>query len=188
MTPIPFGPEAKDPLWRWGSFAMGVVGFILLFWLMTLFGTLFLGWTRLIILIVIAIVLSLRSGRRWTLGREPERSFTKKVPPTVAIEGKPGATYVLMGPANPSKGRRVKPRELGPGWWAFYSVVVRAPVALGDVILTAIWRLVGGRWEATGIGRPRTVDGEEFDRASDLPEGAGADAAGGAPQVPDAGG
>ena len=169
MTPIPFGPDAKDPMWRWGSFAMGVVGFILLLWLMTLFDTLLLGWSRLLVLIVIAVVLSLRSGRRWTLGREPEGSFSKKVPPTVAIEGKPGATYVLMEPAKATKSARVKPRELGPGWWALYSVVVRAPVALGDVILTAIWRVVGGRWEATGMGRGRNVASEDFDLATELP-------------------
>lgn len=170
MTPIPFGPEAKDPLWRWGSFAMGVVGFVLLVWLMTLFDTLFLGWSRLILLAFVAGLLSLRSGRHWTLGREPERTFAKKVSPTVAIDGKPGATYVLMEPAKATKTTRVKPRELGPGWWALYSVVVRAPVALGDVILTAIWRVVGGRWEATGIGRPRNVESDDFDWADELPK------------------
>lgn len=167
MTPIPFGPELKDPLWRWGSFLMGVVGFLLLFWLMTLFHTMLVGWTRLFILIGLAVILSFRSGRRWASGREPERQFTKRVHPTVEIDGQPGATYVMLESAK--AGRRVKPRDLTPGWWALYSIVVRAPVALGDVILTAAWRLLGG-WEVTSIGRNRNVDTEDFDSAAHMPQ------------------
>lgn len=171
MSAIPFGPELKDPPWRWGSFAMGIVGFILLVWAMTLFETLFLGWFRLIFLVVLALALSARSGRRWLQGREPERSFTKTVHPTVNVEGKPGATYVILEPAKSGggKGAKVKPRDFGPGWWALYTVVVRAPIALGDVMLTLLWRLLGGRWEAGAIGRSRNVASEDVDFANDLP-------------------
>ena len=170
MKSIPFGPDYKDPPWRWGSFAMGVVGFVLLFWLMTLFHTLLLGWTRLFFLITIALLLSARSGRRWTLGREPERSFTRTVHPTVAVEGTPGSTYVLLEPARSGgKSSKVKPREFGPIWWTLYTVAVRAPVSLGDFLLTVFWRLLGGRWEASGAGRSRDVNTEDFDFASELP-------------------
>ncbi len=169
MSTIPFGPDYKDPPWRWGSYAMGIVGLCLLVWVMTLFSLLPLGWGRLIILTVIALLLSARAGRRWTLGREPERSFARKVQPTVAIDGKPGATYVLMEPAKATKSAKVKPRDFGPVMWALYSVVVRAPIALGDYLLTVIWRVVAGRWEATGIGGARDVDNEDFDFASELP-------------------
>jgi hypothetical protein len=149
---------------------MGVVGFVLLFWLMTLFSTLLLGWTRLFILTVIALLLSSRSGRRWTLGRVPEGSFVRRVTPTVEIEGKPGATYVLMESPKGLRGPRVRPREFGPVVWALYSVFVRAPVALGDVILTGIWRVVGGRWEATGTSATRNVASEDIDFAAELPQ------------------
>lgn len=156
-------------MWRWGSFAMGVVGFVLLYWLMTLFGTLFLGWQRILILTVIATLLSLRSGRRWRSGREPDRSYTKTVHPTVAVEGKPGATYVLLEPAKgPKGGPRVKPEEFGPIWWAVYTIAVRAPVALGDAILTTFWRL-GERFDP-GASRGRNVGSEDTDFLNDLPD------------------
>ena len=37
----------------------------------------------------------------------------------------------------------MRPRELNPGPWGLYSVVVRAPVAVGDLVLTYFWRFVG---------------------------------------------
>lgn len=166
MSAIPFGPDHKDPMWRWGSFAMGVVGFVLLFWLMTLFDTLVLGFWRIVILSAIALLLSLRSGRRWRSGREPDRSYTKTVQPTVAVEGKPGATYVLLEPAK-TKAPKVKPEEFGPVWWAAYTLVVRAPVALGDAILTTVWRL-GERFDP-GASRVRNVGSEDIDYLNDLP-------------------
>ena len=170
MSAIPFGPESKDPTWRWGSFAMGVVGFILLFWVMTLFETLFLGWFRLFFLVVLALLLSARSGRRWLQGREPERTFTKTVHPTVNVDGKPGSTYVFLEPAKGGgRAAKVKPRDFGPLWWTLYTVVVRAPVALGDVMLTTFWRLLGGRWQAqSGTGAP-SVTSEDFDYSAELP-------------------
>lgn len=169
MSAIPYGPELKDPMWRWGSFAMGVVGFVLLYWLMTLFDTLLLGWQRIIILAIIAGILSLRSGRLWAAGRMPARGRAKKVSPTVAVEGKDGATYVIVEPGKGPKASKVKPEEFGPVWWALYTIVVRAPVALGDVILTTIWRL-SGKFDASGVGRGRNVDSEDVDFLSDLPD------------------
>lgn len=169
MSAIPYGPENKDPMWRWGSFAMGVVGFVLLYWLMTLFDTLILGWQRVFILIVIAVLLSVRSGRRWASGRDPERTPTRTIQPTVSVEGKAGATYVLLEPAKAPKGAKVKPEEFGPLWWAFYTVLVRAPVALGDAILTTVWRL-GGRFDTGGVGRGRNVGSDDIDFLNELPD------------------
>lgn len=169
MSAIPYGPEFKDPMWRWGSFAMGVVGFVLLYWLMTLFGTLLLGWQRIIILAIIAGLLSLRSGRLWAAGRPPERGHTRKVHPTVAVEGKAGATYVILEPGKGPKPPKVEPDEFGPIWWAVYTILVRAPVALGDVILTTLWRL-SGKFDASGVGRGRNVESEDVDFLNELPD------------------
>lgn len=168
MSAIPYGPQFKDPMWRWGSFAMGVVGFALLYWLMTLFSTLLLGWQRIIILAIIAGLLSLRSGRLWAAGREPERGGTKKVHPTVAVEGKAGATYVIVEPGKASRGSKVKPEEFGPVWWTLYTILVRAPVALGDAILTTLWRL-SGKFDASGVVRGRNVESEDVDFLDELP-------------------
>ena len=172
MSAIPFGPEAKDPLWRWGSFLMGIVGFALLLWLFVPSFGLLLGPWRVALLIVASLLLSFRSARRWAQGREPERSFTKTVHPTVNVEGKSGATYVMLEPAKSGGPRsvKVKPRDLGPGWWALYTVFVKAPMALGDAVLTAIWRPLGRRWEASGIGIRRSGDAaEEIDFIDNLP-------------------
>jgi hypothetical protein len=38
----------------------------------------------------------------------------------------------------------VRPESFSPFWWALYSILVRAPVALGDVVLTLLWRSFGG--------------------------------------------
>jgi len=148
---------------------MGVAGFIGLLWLMTLFDVLLFGWWRLFFLIVIALLLSVRSGRAWTMGREPDSGGTRTTHPTVAVEGKAGATYVMLEPAKAGgKAPRVKPREFSPVWWALYTVVVRAPVALGDFLLTAFWRVVSGRWEAGASAGERTVPPEHFDYPSQL--------------------
>lgn len=168
MTPIPFGPDVKDPMWRWGSWIMGMVGFILLFWVVSPSHTLFLGLWRVSLFVILALVLSARSAHHWHQGREPERTFARKVQPTVAIDGKPGATYVLLEPAKATKVAKVRPRELGPIWWALYTVFVKAPMALGDAILTGIWRAVGARFEAVSGGR--NVVTEDFDFAQELPK------------------
>lgn len=170
MSAIPFGPEAKDPLWRWGSFLMGIVGFILLLWLFSPQHGLLFGFWRVGMLVVFSLLLSFRSAHHWAQGREPEKSFSRTVQPTVNIDGKPGATYVMLEPAKGGgRATKVKPRDLGPGWWALYTVFVKAPMALGDAILTAIWRPLGRRWEASGIGIRRSTGGENVEFGDNRP-------------------
>jgi len=138
---MPFGPEFKDPMWRWASFLVGVDTFIALLALATLGGIMLMGFWWFLTL-VLGILLSWRSGKAWRDGIQPERHFAKVIQPTVDVKGQQGSTYVLLEPARGSKG--VRPREFGPFWWSLYSVFVRAPVALGDVVLTVAWRLLGG--------------------------------------------
>lgn len=140
--PLPFGPELKDPLWRWGAWAVGVVTVVALLWLATLGDVNLLLHVYTLVLLVFGVLMSMRTGRAWQRGERPERHFGKVVHPTVDVQGQPGSTYVLVEPAR--TGRRVRPDQLSPFWWALYSVVVRAPVALGDVTLTLGWRWLGG--------------------------------------------
>ncbi len=153
MSSIPFGPEHKDPPWRWGSFLVGVAGFAVLAAIATLGGIWLIGWWWFVS-VVLGVLFSLRSGRAWSRGRVPESSFSTTSHPTVNVEGKAGATYVLLEGAKSPKASRVKPREFSPGWWAAYTVVVRAPVAFGDFILTVLWRFAGGFFWSSSTGSP----------------------------------
>ena len=165
MRSIPFGPDHKDPPWQWGSFLVGVAGFAVLAALTTLGDIWLIGWWWFVF-VILGLVFSARSGRQWARGRASESISPRQTHPTVAVEGKAGATYVLMEPARAAKGSRVKPREFSPGWWAAYSVLVRAPVAFGDFILTIFWRFTAGLWGNTA-GSPSS-EGLQIDHV-DVP-------------------
>lgn len=159
--PIPFGAERKDPLWRWGAWIVGVVVFLFLAWVATWGGVdLVLSWRSLLFLLLGGL-LSARSGRALNEGQHVERHFTRVVQPTVDVQGQPGSTYVLLEPA---RGRRVKPRDLAPGWWALYSIAIRAPVAAGDVALTLFWRALRHVGFSSMTPRMRTVEAEQAER------------------------
>ena len=93
-------------------------------------------------LFIFGVLMSFRFGRAWKQGEVLERHFAKQIHPTVDVQGQPGSTYVVLEPAR--VGRRVRPESFSPFWWALYSILVRAPVALGDVVLTLGWRWFGG--------------------------------------------
>lgn len=160
MRSIPFGPDHKDPPWRWGSFLVGVAGFVALAAIATLGGVWLIGWWW-IVAVVLGYLFSARSGRAWAHGRVPESSFSVKAQPTVAVEGKAGATYVLLEPSKTKV--NVRPRDFSPGWWALYSVVVRAPVAFGDFILTIFWRFTSGFWGSSSTSSERSLQIDHVD-------------------------
>ncbi len=83
----------------------------------------------------------------------------------------PLSTFALVDERGVEAPRRaqVRPREFGPFWWAVYSIFVRAPVALGDVVLTACWRLVDGLWSTSSVDAQQEVQMEAFDYAAELP-------------------
>lgn len=169
-VPIPFGPERKDPPWRWGSFLVGVAGFVLLAWIATLGGINLIGFWWFFF-IVLGGLLSVRSGRAWVSGDVQELVHRAKVQPTVDVRGQSGSTYVLMEPAK-VRGPTVRPREFGPLWWALYSVAVRAPVALGDAVLTTAWRLSSGLWSSGSSAAARQMEldyAAQIDHPEDLP-------------------
>jgi hypothetical protein len=125
---------------------MGVVGFVALLAIASALKVNVLGWWSFVF-VVIAYLLSIRSGRSWSHGRPPDRHFSPaRATPSVDVQGQSGSTYVLVSPPRSHDGRFVRPRELSPGWWALYSVVVRAPVALGDAVLTTVWRFTRNFW------------------------------------------
>jgi len=166
LEPMPFGPDLKDPLWRWGAFLVGVDSFIALLALATLGGIWLIGWWWFVAL-VLGVLFSLRTGRAWRGGERPAASFSKVIQPTVDVKGQAGSTYVLLEPARAAK--RVRPREFGPLWWALYSLFIRAPVALGDVVLTLAWRAFGGFGSAGSAALQQSVQLERIDHPERLP-------------------
>lgn len=167
-APIPFGPERKDPPWRWGSFLVGVASFALLAWIATLGDINLIGFWWFFS-IVLGGLLSIRSGRAWASGEVAELVQRRTVQPTVDVRGQGGSTYVLMEPAKVKGGPKVRPREFGPLWWALYSVTVRAPLALGDAVLTSAWRLSNGFWSGGSSAAARQYELEHMDEV-DHPE------------------
>jgi hypothetical protein len=167
---IPFGPERKDPPWRWGSFLIGIASFVVLAWIATLGGVNLFGFWW-IVAVVLGFFFSLRSGRAWSRGEMRDLDETRKVAPTVDVRGQAGSTYLLLEPAK-VRGPKVRPREFGPFWWALYSLFVRAPVALGDFVLTSIWRFTGGFWNSSGsAARAWEIEqAAQVDYPSDLPD------------------
>jgi hypothetical protein len=146
--PLPFGPQLKDPLWRWGAWCVGLVAFFFLLWVATWGGVQLVWHMWSLVLLILGVFLSFRFGHAYGRGEILERHFAKQVHPTVDVHGQPGSTYVVLEPAR--SGRRVKPESFSPFWWALYSIVVRAPVALGDIVLTLGWRWFGGLGGGSG--------------------------------------
>jgi hypothetical protein len=158
-APLPFGPEVKDPLWRWGAWAVGVVAFAMLVWIATLGGVSVVWNFWALVMFIFGVLMSFRTGRAWKQGERLERHFARQVHPTVDVQGQPGSTYVVLEPAR--TGGKVRPEHFSPFWWALYSLLVRAPVALGDVVLTLLWRTFGG---LSGGGTAALMRGFQMDR------------------------
>jgi hypothetical protein len=150
---LPLGQDLKDLPWRIGAWFTGIWAFIILLWIFTGGSVSLFQWWQRMLLFLIGVVLSYPYVRDWKRG-EAVVAKAAVTDPAVVVEGKDSGTYVVLQ-MGPPRGRTVRPRELNPGPWGLYSVVVRAPVAVGDLVLTYFWRLVGrlfgysqsgGRW------------------------------------------
>ena len=158
---VPLGQDLKDLPWRIGAWFVGIWAFIVLLWIFTGGNVSLLQWWQKALLFGIGVLLSYPYYRDWKRG-EVVTATAVATEPAVAVEGKDGATYVVLQ-LGPRGGRTVRPRELNPGPWGLYSVFVRAPVAVGDLVLTYFWRMVGsvsgysqssGRWGSGTSLRP----------------------------------
>ncbi len=166
---LPLGQDLKDLPWRIGAWFVGVLAFVLLLQLFTAGGVSLLGGWQRLLLAVIGIVLSFPYVRAWSKG-EVQEVKAVSAEPAVAVEGKDGSTYVVLQLA-PRGGRTVRPKELNPAPWGLYSVVVRAPVAVGDLLLTWFWRAAGrlfgysqssGRWGSSAASQRPPPDQQGF--------------------------
>jgi hypothetical protein len=145
---------------------VGVVAFLLLLWIATLGGVSLLWNFWALVLFVFGVAMSFRAGRAWQRGERLERHFARQVHPTVDVQGTSGSTYVLLEPARTAG--KVKPEHFSPFWWALYSILVRAPVALGDVVLTLLWRTFGG---LGGSGTSALLRGFQMDQLDQTDRG-----------------
>lgn len=117
------------------------------------------------LLVVGGLTLSVPYGLAWLRGElpAPRPSGASSLAVPAHVEGENGHTYVIVNPAQPSGGgggmkKAVRAKELGPGWYALYTVFWRWPVLAGDALLSGLWSLLGrvfGRSSgprSTGIG------------------------------------
>jgi hypothetical protein len=158
---LPLGQDLKDLPWRIGAWFVGVWTFIILLWVFTGGAVSLFQWWQKALLFLTGVLLSYPYVRDWKRG-EAVVAKAAVTEPSVVVEGKDTGTYVVLQLA-PRGGRTVRPRELNPGPWGLYSVVVRAPVAVGDLVLTYFWRIVGGvfgygqssgRWGSSSSSQP----------------------------------
>jgi hypothetical protein len=158
---VPLGQDLKDLPWRIGAWFVGFLTFVILLQVFTGGSASLFGWWQRLLLFLVGVVLSYPYVRDWRRG-EVIAGKAVADEPTVAVEGKEGSTYVVLQ-LGQRGARTVRPRELNPGPWALYSVVVRAPVAVGDLVLTYFWRMAGqlsgysqssGRWSSQQPYRP----------------------------------
>ncbi len=143
------GPWRKSAAWRGASFMLGFAILLLVVdW--ALGSRLEIGFGRLVtIFIVGGLTLSVPYGLAWFRGELPAPPRADAaIPITPArVEGERGHTYVIVNPAPGGGGggmkRAVRAKELGPGWYAVYTLVWRWPVLVGDAILSGLWSLIG---------------------------------------------
>ena len=158
---LPFGPDRKDQLWRAGAWIAGVVAFLVAMWIFSGFQLQLLSWWQWALAFALGMAFSTPWAQTWRRGEAVDHSKLQRAP-TVEVLGKEGSTYVLL----PSQlGRRARPKDLGVALWGLYSVFVRAPVFVGDVVLTLAWRLLSrarGYTSGTGWSSPPRDPNEEF--------------------------
>jgi hypothetical protein len=165
---VPLGQDLKDLPWRIGAWFVGFLTFVILLEVFTGGSVSLFRWWQRLLLFLVGVMLSYPYLRDWRRGEViAAKAVTDE--PTVAVEGKEGSTYVVVQ-LGQRGARTVRPRELNPAPWALYSVVVRAPVAVGDLVLTYFWRMVGqlsgysqssGRW-GSGSSSLRPPDQQGF--------------------------
>jgi hypothetical protein len=158
---LPFGPNQKDQLWRAGAWIAGVVALLIVIWIFSGLQLHILSWWQWALGFAAGMAFSTPWAQAWRHGHAVDHRKLQR-PPTVEVLGKEGSTYVLLPGQT---GRRARPKELGPGHWGLYSVFVRAPVFLGDVVLTLAWRLLSrarGVTSGTGWSSPPRDPNEEF--------------------------
>jgi hypothetical protein len=89
-------------------------------------------------------------GVAWAKGRAPPPPPKPGPIPAELRGGEAGATYVIV---NTDKRRRLRPKELSPGWYALYTILWRFPVMIGDYVLTGAWRVAHRIWGFNGTPR-----------------------------------
>jgi hypothetical protein len=155
------GPSSKSAAWRGGSFMLGLA--VLALAVDWIAGSLLdVGFGRMTGLLILGgLTISAPYGLGWLRGEhdvvEPDAPV-----PLQRLDGTPGATYLVVNPADAPRAtgvsKAVKPKELGPGWYAAYTVLWRWPVIAGDAMLSGLWSLAGVAWSPTGGGRSTAID------------------------------
>lgn len=139
------GPAEKNSTWRGGSFLVGLIVLLsLLSWVLGDFLNVSGAWGRLSLLIFFGFLLSLPHGLAVVRGRHRPESPAEPMPVVREVRSDSGSTVVVF-PAAPADapGASVKSKELGTLWYVAYVVLWKAPVVVGDLVLSGVWSLLG---------------------------------------------
>jgi hypothetical protein len=130
-----------------------------------------IGFGRLTALLILGgLTISAPYGIGWLRGEHREPAADEPLP-VQRVDGTPGATYLVLNHADAQRpagvSKAVKPKELGPGWYAAYTLLWRWPVIAGDAVLSGLWSLAGLVWSAPDPARSTAIG--EIDRAESHP-------------------
>lgn len=153
---LPMPRHSKEELWQLACWFAGVLAVLFFLYVFT-FGALnpfgLMGRWQWIVIATLLIGLSQRSPRLWNDFNLPQTDDPPTVP-AINISGPPSSTFVVLD--DPRRRRRlVRPGYLDSRDWTLYSLLVRGPLELGNLVLTGFWRLTPwGRRVAAGPPAP----------------------------------
>jgi hypothetical protein len=137
------GPARKSPIWRGASLLIGwgLLLFVLFGWILSPWVDV-PGLTRIVLILIgLGILLSIPYGLSWLRGDADESGdLPRPALPEVHTTGE-GTTVVVMPPVTSLRGPRI--RELGVFAYLSWAIFYRAPLVVGDFLLTGLWNLIG---------------------------------------------
>lgn len=170
---MPTGPDEKSEWWRAASWVLGIV-------LILEVVALFTGhiWSRYGLFVVLALVFVVLASFEY--GIDWLRKGTQM--PTLSHDGfkwpidkrelpdpKGGTTYLMVQAHPPvSKSKHPKVGTLSPPWYVMYWAFWRAPINLGDAVLSVAYQFLA---RAMGIKKEPQISGSTADWDEQEPRG-----------------
>ncbi len=170
---MPTGPDEKSEWWRAASWVLGLVIILEVV-------ALFTGhiWSRyglfVMLALVFVVVASFEYGIDWlrkgtqmpTLSQD---GFKWPIDKRELPEPKPGTTYLMVQAHPPvSKSKHPKVGTLTPAWYVLYWTFWRAPINLGDAVLSVAYQFAA---RAMGIKKEPQISGSTADWDEQEPRG-----------------
>jgi hypothetical protein len=165
---MPSGPDKKSEWWRAASAVLGYVVILEIIALVT--GNLWSGLTLWTVpLLIFVLLASLEFGLPWLQGRtgKPKADVDWPISKSEVPDPHAGSNYVLVQ-THPPGGKSPKVTTLSPGWYLLFVLFWRAPLNLGDAILSWVYQLVG---RGVGVRKETQISGSSMDLDQQEPRG-----------------